>query len=1272
MKTKRILSVLITVVMLIGMLPTAVFAEGATYNLWVGGVQVTSANKDNIVLPDATGSAKYDPTNNTLTLDGFTYNGAAGDFDYGNRKAVIGSQLSDLTILLKGENTITVTDGFGIFSTQNLAICDYAEDSAVGSLNANAPTNAVAAVQTLTITGVNLTVTSTEEIPICSASLTITNANVSATGAWGALYADDDITITNSKIEAYSTGEDPAFYPAPDISGDYTVYAGVNKAAAEEDGPVESPDDATYENKYVKIEPAHTHCICGETHKVVGDHTAEDEKTFTAVSTYAELVAVATNGGNYYLANDIEINSTITVTGDLTLCLNGHTLKNTDDNTRVINIDGGTLNLTDCGSTGTITGGSLTSGVSFDNFGAGVKVTDGAFNMYGGMISGNTTHYGGGVSVEYGSTFTLYDGTIRSNTATGGGGVYSQGTVTMHGGEISGNTAASGGGVFTGGTFTMHGGEITGNTANYGGGVDANNRDTIIAGGSIINNTANESPSGGIYTNQPMTLSGTPVIYGNKYGDNDGSFDICKFWSEIRVTEDFAPTGSPIRVFVDLTCNDYVFLETADSGMDVENYIDYFENVSEFPLYKKDGKYYAGFAIIEEPTSENNYTVKVTSEVDLSSQWFEKALVNKELTNSDMSFIMDGMYDTDSQSFTMPHGRLQGYILLNAGDKLIVSSQSEIEALLDGAYPPAVERDGNTYTFTVTNTNSYMLMVFGGSGVSVKLTKNGSDFVEVEGQTALTLDTTNLEEGEYKCKLVWDLGIDSTYDDIVTWSEVLTYTKPTYTITFASNGGSAVESKTCEYNQTITAPDAPTKEGFEFIAWYADDSLTTKWNFETPVTENKTLYAKWVQGKVSEQENQVYGIEVNGLNNIAKVEETDIKLVVQTEPITEGDTEQNAIKGIADAPNSFNFYDITLEKSTGGYVTDATSVIEIKLPYDFSRKTNLKVYRYHNGIPEELAQLEARATAPYADGKCFIDAANNCIYIYSSKFSTYAVAYDPVRSSSGGGVTRYTVKFDTDGGSEIASKTVTRNSKIAEPTAPEKEGYTFMGWFTDESLTVAYDFDSKVTKSITLYAKWEKVDEQESEDSDVHNCPSKAFDDLDVNAWYHEDADYVIENGIFKGVGETTFAPSDKLTRAMLVTVLYRMENEPATNRSIPFSDVDMGMYYANAVIWAQQNGIVSGVTETEFAPNANITREQIAAIMFRYAQYKGMNAITMEENLHFDDSDEIFEYAVTSMNWAVGTGLMKGKTPATINPKDNATRAEVAAILQRFIENNK
>ena len=142
----------------------------------------------------------------------------------------------------------------------------------------------------------------------------------------------------------------------------------------------------------------------------------------------------------------------------------------------------------------------------------------------------------------------------------------------------------------------------------------------------------------------------------------------------------------------------------------------------------------------------------------------------------------------------------------------------------------------------------------------------------------------------------------------------------------------------------------------------------------------------------------------------------------------------------------------------------------------------------------------------------------------------------------------------------------------------------------------------------------------------------------------------------------------------MLVTVLYRNEGEPAVNKSIPFADIDMGAWYANAVVWAQQNGIVNGVSETEFAPNDNITREQIATIMFRYAQYKGYD-VSVGENtniLSYDDFDSISEYAIAAMQYACGSGLMKGKTASTLNPKDNATRAEIAAILHRFIESNK
>ena len=158
------------------------------------------------------------------------------------------------------------------------------------------------------------------------------------------------------------------------------------------------------------------------------------------------------------------------------------------------------------------------------------------------------------------------------------------------------------------------------------------------------------------------------------------------------------------------------------------------------------------------------------------------------------------------------------------------------------------------------------------------------------------------------------------------------------------------------------------------------------------------------------------------------------------------------------------------------------------------------------------------------------------------------------------------------------------------------------------------------------------------------------------------------------GTTATTFAPSENLTRAMLIAILYRAEGEPAVNKSIPFSDVAVNAYYANAVIWAQQNGIVNGVTENAFAPDNNITREQIAAIMFRFAKYKGYDVSVGESTniLSYTDARDVSEYAVSAMQYAVGSGLMKGKTESTINPLDNATRAEIAAILQRFIEANK
>ena len=163
-------------------------------------------------------------------------------------------------------------------------------------------------------------------------------------------------------------------------------------------------------------------------------------------------------------------------------------------------------------------------------------------------------------------------------------------------------------------------------------------------------------------------------------------------------------------------------------------------------------------------------------------------------------------------------------------------------------------------------------------------------------------------------------------------------------------------------------------------------------------------------------------------------------------------------------------------------------------------------------------------------------------------------------------------------------------------------------------------------------------------------------------------------NGLMSGMTPTGFAPDGLLTRGMLVTVLYRAEGEPFADKGAPFADIDENAYYANAVSWAKQQGIVSGVTETEFAPDENITREQIAAIIYRYAEFKGYD-ISVGENINilsYTDFDDISEYAVSAMQYAAGAGLIKGRSETTLNPKDNATRSEIAAILQRFIESNK
>lgn len=181
---------------------------------------------------------------------------------------------------------------------------------------------------------------------------------------------------------------------------------------------------------------------------------------------------------------------------------------------------------------------------------------------------------------------------------------------------------------------------------------------------------------------------------------------------------------------------------------------------------------------------------------------------------------------------------------------------------------------------------------------------------------------------------------------------------------------------------------------------------------------------------------------------------------------------------------------------------------------------------------------------------------------------------------------------------------------------------------------------------------------------------TSAFSDVKTSAWYHEDVQYVSENGLMKGTGENLFSPDATTTRGMIVTILYRLEGEPSPTGACPFQDVASGKYYEKAITWAAENGIVSGFSADTFGPDQNITREQMAAILYRYATYKKYDVSTAGDLSKFPDADKVSSYAVDAMKWANAAGLINGSNDGKLYPAGNATRAQVAAILTRFCKN--
>ncbi len=272
--------------------------------------------------------------------------------------------------------------------------------------------------------------------------------------------------------------------------------------------------------------------------------------------------------------------------------------------------------------------------------------------------------------------------------------------------------------------------------------------------------------------------------------------------------------------------------------------------------------------------------------------------------------------------------------------------------------------------------------------------------------------------------------------------------------------------------------------------------------------------------------------------------------------------------------------------------------------------------------------------------------------------------------SSSSGTTRYSVEVrGTTGGTVTASPTRAAKGATVTLTVRADEGYQLDGLTVTDSKGGTVKLTDKGSGTYTFTMPASKVTVQAT--FTQNQSGTLPFTDVKTGDWFYEAVQYVYDKGMMTGVSADRFAPASTTTRGMIVTILYRLENEPAVSGGSAFTDVESGAWYADAVAWAAANDIVNGTSATTFAPNSPITREQMATMLYRFAQYKGMDAVTLQENLTgYPDGDQVSDYAIPAMNWAVGQGLIAGMENGTLVPQGSATRAQVATILMRFCEN--
>lgn len=453
-------------------------------------------------------------------------------------------------------------------------------------------------------------------------------------------------------------------------------------------------------------------------------------------------------------------------------------------------------------------------------------------------------------------------------------------------------------------------------------------------------------------------------------------------------------------------------------------------------------------------------------------------------------------------------------------------------------------------------------------------------------------------------------------------------------VTFDSQGGSPVLGQIVDNGQRLTRPSDPTKEGYSFVSWFTSTDFIEEWKFANPVYGNMTLYAKWAENSHGPP-------------------------VVKTTSLPDG------FSGVP--------YSVQLQSLGGKPVR--WSLDPSGTPPQWLALSEDGIL---SGTPLTTGQWDSIVVTVTND--------------YGSDTKTLDLLVKPFF-------------FNITVVNGRANMTKARKGELVTITAKTISGYKFREWEILEGEFTILDSESSVTsfmmpeEDVVINAMFDKKPQvpaddkndkgHKEEDLPAENLPTEEipaepgtdlpdketiegtlpFIDVQKNDWFHDSVEFVYNKGLMSGTGSDLFSPNAEMTRGMITTILYRLEGSPVFEASNLFTDVEEGMWYTDGINWAGTNNIVDGYPDGRFGHSDNLTREQLVTILYNYAKYKGMNVSSVADLETFNDKNDISPYALEPMRWAVKEGIIIGTGNNMLSPKMRATRAQLATMLQRFIE---